>query len=350
MSKIRHVATVCDDGRIRLIKETLPPVLPGTICVRVHASLVSPGTELGGWKQLAKKREQKESFGEGRKFGYSNSGIVEEVGEGVSRFRIGQRVACIGYGFALHTDFAIVPQNLCVELPDAVSFEQASYSMLLATSIQSVHRAEPKLGENVAVVGMGLVGQLVAQLHQACGNYVIGWARNKIQLDVARKWGIDEVVQMQNENAVEKTKEFTKYKLLDTAVLAFPGQSGSTWKQVCDSMKITPDGHRMGRVVIVGGSEIELKWIPANMDIRFAARTGPGYHDQAWELGQDYPSVLVERTTQDNLQLGIDLIARKKVDVNILTTHYVNLLDVTESIDAILDNPQDILGLVFLNK
>ena len=97
--------------------------------IRSFASLVSPGTELGGWKNLFAKRGQADS-GDRRKFGYSCAGIVEETGEGVTRLKKGDRVAAIGYGMALHSDWNVVPQNLCVRLPDGVSFEQGSYAML----------------------------------------------------------------------------------------------------------------------------------------------------------------------------------------------------------------------------
>lgn len=347
MSLKRHVAAVCGDGRIRLVEENVPEVSEGMVLIRVYASLVSPGTELGGWKHLAALRREGGEIGTPRKFGYSNAGIVEAVGDNVSRFQKGQRVACIGYGFALHSEYAVVPQNLCVPLPDDISYEEGSYSMLLATAMQAVRRAEPALGEKVAVVGMGLVGQLTAQLHQVCGNFVIGWARNPIQIEIADKWGIDKAINMKTEDPVEATNAFTDGRGLDTAVLAFPGKAGNTWKAVCDSMKITPDGHRMGRVVMVGGSEIDCAWIAANMDIRFAARTGPGYHDSAWEKGNDYPPVFVEWTTEDNLKLGLELIRRRKIDVLSLTTHHVPLMEATEAIDSIINEPEKILGLVF---
>lgn len=345
----RHVAAVYNDGTIRLVTENIPELIPGTIRVRVHASLVSPGTELGGWKQLALAKKSKTAPGEPRKFGYSNAGTVEAVGKGVEQFVVGQRVACIGYGFALHSDYAVIPQNLCVPLPDTVTYEQGSYAMLLATAMQAVRRAQPELGERVAVVGMGLVGQLTAQLHQVSGNNVIGWARNTTQVDAANSWGIDQVIDTKTVDPVIATQKFTKNRGLDTAVLAFPGEAGDSWLQILESMKITPDGHRMGRAVIVGGSQVNLKWVPANMDVRFAARTGPGYHDDAWELGAKYPPVLVPWTTQSNLELGMELIEQKKVNVDALTSHRVNLFEVTETIDQLIEEPSKILGLVFEN-
>lgn len=347
MDLLRKVACVCSDGKIRLIEEKVPELAPGTVRIRAYASLVSPGTELGGWKNLFSKRGGEDS-GERRKFGYSNAGVVDAVGEGVTQFKLGDRVAAIGYGFALHSDWAVVPQNLCILLPDDVTYEQGTYAMLLATALQAVRRGQPEIGEKACVVGMSLVGQLTAQILTASGCRVIGWARNDYQVEAARKWGIADVINMKNCDPVVHTRAFTNERGLDQSVFSFPGNAGATWQQTLDCMKKTPDGHLMGRVVVVGGSAIELKWIPANLDVRIAARTGAGYHDDDWELGKDYPPVFMQWTTRTNLEVCFDLVRYGNVNVDSLTTHRVDLYDAEAQIDAI-ENPEAILGLIFKN-
>jgi threonine dehydrogenase-like Zn-dependent dehydrogenase len=197
---------------------------------------------------------------------------------------------------------------------------------------------------------LGLVGQLTAQLHQLAGNKVIGWARHEIQIDAARKWGMAAVIDSQTQDPVMETRHFTKDFGLDAAVLAIAGPTGDVWKQCCDCLKKTPDGHLMGRVVVVGGTEINLAWIPANMDIRIAARTGAGYHDNDWELGKDYPPVFMRWTTQTNLELCMELLDAKKINTEVLTTHRVPLIDVENKINDIIQEPDRILGMVFINK
>lgn len=118
----RHVAAVCGNGHIRLVEQDVPPLVPGAVLVEVHASLVSPGTELGGWHNLRKRREAPDEDAEPRPFGYANAGVVLAVGDGVDEFCPGDRVSCMGSGYAMHTDYAVVPHNLCVPLPEGVSF------------------------------------------------------------------------------------------------------------------------------------------------------------------------------------------------------------------------------------
>ena len=119
-------------GRITLIDSPVPEVEAGTVRVRVRTSLFSPGTEFGGWHRLENTADPGDTAP--RPFGYANAGVVEAVGAGVTRFCNGDRVACMGPG-ALHTNLAVVPQNLCVALPDGVAFGDAAYGHLAATAV-----------------------------------------------------------------------------------------------------------------------------------------------------------------------------------------------------------------------
>jgi threonine dehydrogenase-like Zn-dependent dehydrogenase len=273
--------------------------------------------------------------------------VVLQTGKGVGRFKKGDRVACIGAGYAQHTDFTVVPHHLCVRLPENVTFAQGSYAMLAATALQALRRNEPQFGEYTAVVGMGLVGQLAARLHQLAGNYVMGWDTNPFSLKTARKWGIDATAQVGQDDDVRLCREFTNGGGLDSAVIAFGGDCTKAYETIFECLKLTPDGHHMGRVVIVGGASIEFKWATSNIDIRMAARTGAGYHDEPWETGPDYPPVFMRWTTRTNLELCIRLIAEKKLNVDGLTTHTVSLSKVDKTIDAMIDHPEKILGVVF---
>lgn len=350
MNKKRKIAALTNDGRIVLIKQDIPELKPGSVMVDVHASLVSPGTELGGWSSLRAAREKPNAPVAPRPFGYSNAGCILKVGAGVKTVKPGDRVACIGGGYAQHTDIAVVPHHLCVPLPETVTYAQGSYAMLAATALQAVRRTEPEIGEWTLVAGLGIVGQLTARLFQLAGTYVIGWDSIPIRTELAQKFVADAVARIDMDDACALTNTFTNGEGLDTAAIAFGGDADSAMKSIQTCMKKSPDGHPMGRIIIIGGANFAYKSSPNNLDIRRSARTGPGYHDEQWEYGNDYPPVFMRWTTRTNLTLCMRLIAEGKLNVDALTTHRIPLEDVESGIDAILDNPDSILGVVFERK
>ena len=346
-AKKRRIATVGGDGVIRLEEQNLPPLGDGAVLVEVHASLVSPGSELGGWRGLSRRRRSPDSGIEPKPFGYANSGVVLEVGGGVDRFEVGDRVCCMGGGYACHSDYAVVPHHLCVHLPDEVTFAQGAYGHLAATALHALRRNAPEFGEYTAVVGLGLVGQLAAQVHRLAGCYVIGWDTVDLRLETARRTGIDAAVNSAEENAAEATAAFTGGAGLDSGVMAFGGDGTEAFEQLQGCLKRAPDGPRAGRIVIVGGTTIDYAAATFNVDIRRSARTGPGYHDEEWEHGADYPKVYMRWTTRTNLELCMRLIAEGKLQVDPLTTHTIALEDVEKEVERIVGEPDRILGVVF---
>jgi threonine dehydrogenase-like Zn-dependent dehydrogenase len=352
--KKRRVAAVYGDGHIRLVEQDVPELKKGSVLVEVHASLVSPGTEVRSWRGLAERRKHPDKSIDPKPFGYSNSGVVLEVGEGVEKLRAGDRVACVGNRYAMHTDFAVVPHNLCIKLPESLSFDQGfaqgSYAMLAATGLHAMRRSTPEFGWNVAVVGLGIVGQLTAQLFQLGGCYVIGWETINQRSKIAEAWGIDAVTSADGEQEVASSAKFTGGYGLDAAVIAFGGDATGTVKSLERSVKLSPDWHPMGVIVFVGGAGFNFTGSLTNIDYRRASRTGPGYHDEAWEFGTAYPPVFMRWTTETNLQLCLRLIAEGKLKVDPLTTHTIPLEKVDEEISKALDDPDCMLGVVFTMK
>ncbi len=349
MKEKRIVAAVTGDGRIVPLEQEIPELEPGAVLVEVFASLVSPGTELGGWHSLRAARE-KTSDAAPRPFGYSNAGRVLKVGADVTRFKPGDRVACIGAGYAQHTNYAVVPHHLCIALPDNVTYAQGSYAMLAATGLQALRRAAPEFGEWTLVAGLGLVGQLTARLFQLAGNYVIGWDSIPMRTSLAKRCNADDAIQIGQGDICEQTRSFTGGEGLDTAVVAFGGNADAAMKDIETCMKKSPDGHPMGNVIVVGGARFTYTSSMTNIDIRRASRTGPGYHDKNWENGVDYPPVFMRWTTRSNLALCMRLIAEGRLNVDALTTHCIPLQDVEAGVNAMLDDPDSILGVIFVNQ
>ena len=350
MSKNRIIAMTTTDGRFQLDEQKIPELLPGMVLVSVKAALVSPGSNLGGgWKSFSERQKDSSAEIGAKPLGYANAGIVVSVGKGVTRFSEGDRVACIGAGHAFVSDYTVVPHNLCVKLDERVSFENGSYIMLLATALHALRRGDPNFGEFTAVAGLGIVGQLVSRLFQLSGNYVIGWGTFSLRVQLARKWGIDAAVEVGKEDELAATMAFTEGNGLDSAVMAFGGDGNRAINNLIQCMKVSPDGHGMGCIVIVGNPTFEFRSPLNNIDIRRSSRVGSGYHDKTWERGNDYPPVFMRWTTRTNLELSVRLLAEKKVDVESLTTHQIPLRDIEARMPEVLAKPEDILGVVFVN-
>ena len=137
---------------------------------------------------------------------------------------------------------------------------------------------------------------------------------------------------------------------MDCGIICFGGDGTAAFEQIYQMLKQAPDTHRMGRIVIVGGARISHGFAAAlgNVDVLSAARTGPGYHDEAYEHGNDYPPVFVEWTTRRNLEEVLRMIAEKKLDVQSLITHEYPLDQAAEGCDRLIFSPGEALGVVFL--
>lgn len=341
----RRVAAIDGSGQGVLLEEEIGAPGAGVLQVEVRASLISPGTELGRVPAL---RETPDAQKAPRPFGYASAGVVTAVGEGVSGVEAGDRVACMGGGYALHADVAHVPVNLTTPIPDGVDFEQAAFAHLAATALHAIRRAAPVFGENGMVIGLGLVGQLSARFGQLSGCHMLGVDRFAARRDLAQKGGVEAVAGAEGEDPVAVAHEASNGYGMDFGIIAFGGDATAAFQQIVASLKMTPDTHRMGRVVIVGGARIEHGFAAAlgNVDVRSAARTGPGYHDEAWEHGADYPRVFVEWPTRRNLAECLRAVADGRLGVTDLITHRFALADIGTAVDELVERPQQALGVV----
>ena len=344
----RRVAAIDGAGKFILVKEKTPEPKPGEVLIEVKASLISPGTELRGIHQM-RKNPQPET--KPCKFGYSNAGIVIKQGRGCEDIPLGLEVACIGAGYALHSDYTCIPRNLLVPKPKELSFEEAAFVHLGATAMQAIRRAELQLGENFLVVGLGIVGQLAVQMGKIAGAHVMGMDLIPMRLDLARKGGADLVFNPKEKNPLKCANEFTRHYGLDCALIAFGGNATETIEQVTAMMKTAPDTHKMGRIVIVGGANFQTHGWPismGNVDIRTSSRTGPGYHDEKYEHGGDYPPVFVQWTTKRNMEEVLRFAAEGKINLEMLITHRIPLDKFSAGAEILLTSPDKALGVILI--
>ena len=323
-----------------------PAVQRGRVLVRAAASLVSAGTErafveLGRKSLLGKARERpdlvgkvvekvraeglrgalqsvREKLDESHALGYSAAGIVVEVGEGVTEFRAGDRVACAGTGYAAHAELLSVPKNLCVRLPEGVDFEAGAFATLGAIALQGVRLAEPTLGESVAVVGLGLIGQLAAQLLKANGCRVFGVDLDPARVELAKALGADDG-RATGAGLKEAVLKWSRGRGADAVLLTAATQSDEPVELAGEISRLR------GRVVAVGlvGMNVPRQsYFQRELTLRVSMSYGPGRYDPEYEeRGHDYPLPYVRWTEGRNLEAFLDQVAAGGVKTAPLVTH-----------------------------
>jgi threonine dehydrogenase-like Zn-dependent dehydrogenase len=340
-------------GEVRVVEVPEPVVRPGTVLVRTSHSLISAGTEsasigsggrrenlvlkairnpalvmkvvdrvashgLKSTAELVKTRVSTEMPS-----GYSCAGIVEAVGEGVVDIHVGDRVACAGAGYANHAAVNVVPRNLVARIPDAVSFEEAAFVTLGAIALQGVRRAEPGLGDRVAVLGLGLLGQITAQMLRAAGAVVIGVDVRPDRVARAQALGLDQGFTVAERDFVAGILERTSGRGADAVIVTAAGGDAGLLNKAFEACR------RKGRVVLVGDVPIRIqrdKIYKKEIDFLISTSYGPGRYDPAYEEGgHDYPFGYVRWTEGRNLEEVLRQVAAGSLRVKPLVdaTHPV---------------------------
>jgi threonine dehydrogenase-like Zn-dependent dehydrogenase len=342
----RMMGAITGDGQVVLQRGVpLPEPGPADVTIRVEASLISPGTELA---MIQGRRDHPCGEASPAPFGYACAGTVIKAPEVARHLPEGCRVVAMGAGKALHADIVQVPVNLVAPIPGDVASGEAVYACLGATALQAVRRAGPELGEYGLVLGMGIVGNLAAQLCRIAGVRVCAWEGLRGRRAIAMSCGIQTCLDPNAAEALCETGAFAAPYGIDFSIFSFGGMATEAYETVKHVMKESSDGHRMGRIVLVGGCQMMVEGgAPGgNLDIRISSRTGPGYHDPAWEAGADYPAAFVPFTTQRNLREILTLIAEHRLRVAPLTTHTLPLKDIAQATDLLRKHPDQTLGIV----
>ena len=338
-----------------------PIVSENSILVAVSYSCVSIGTEIAGVKMsglplyrralkqpenvkrvLEMMRDQgvkrtmdrvRGKLSAGSPTGYSAAGIVIAVGDNVQGFSVGERVACAGAGIANHAEVINVPVNLAVKIPENVSDHDASTVTLGAIALQGVRRTNPTLGETVAVIGLGILGQITVQLLKANGCKVIGTDIDNEKVELGLKHGIDYGINPGSDDFVEKVLKHTDGLGADAVLITAASESNEIVSQAMQATR------KKGRVVLVGDVGLNLKrgdFYSKELDFFISTSYGPGRYDPFYEEGgNDYPLAYVRWTENRNMEAYLDLISKggmelttipyEKYDVNEATTAYDRL-------------------------
>ena len=250
MNPMKQVIQDVRSGKTSVIEVPVPSPGPGMALVRTAASLVSAGTERAlveftGKSLLGKARSrpdlvrqvlekvQREGLittieavqnrlDQAMPLGYASAGTIVSVGDGLHGFRTGDRVACAGGGYAVHAEYAVVPQNLLAHLPDNVDFEAGAFATLGAIALHGFRLAEPQIGERVAVIGLGLLGLLSVGIARAAGCSVFGVDLDPERVERATNLGATAVT---NSNAEEMAATFSQGFGCDVVLICADTQS-----------------------------------------------------------------------------------------------------------------------------
>lgn len=279
--------------------------------------------------------------------GYSLAGRVVQVGGNCSGVNIGDRVACGGAGYANHAEINYVPKNLMVKIPDGVDDIDASFVTVGAIALQGVRQTAPLLGEKIAVMGLGLLGQLTVQLLKANGCKVIGSDIDPDKMALAKKLGCDEVCHASE--LIVKTNEFTGGYGVDAVIIA---ASTSSNQPITDAAEIS---RMRGRVVLVGmvGMDVPRNtYYKKELEIKLSMAYGPGRYDPEYEeKGIDYPYDLVRFTEQRNFEAFLGLIQEGKITPKELITHSYDFDEAMKAYDLLEGRIQEkYLGIVLEYK
>ncbi|WP_152018355.1 bi-domain-containing oxidoreductase [Aliarcobacter butzleri] len=279
--------------------------------------------------------------------GYSLAGRVVQVGDELSGINIGDRVACGGAGYANHAEINYVPKNLMVKIPDGVDDIDASFVTVGAIALQGVRQTAPLLGEKIAVMGLGLLGQLIVQLLKANGCKVIGSDIDPDKMALAKKLGCDEVCHASE--LIARTNEFTGGHGADAVIIA---ASTSSNQPITDAAEIS---RMRGRVVLVGmvGMDVPRNtYYKKELEIKLSMAYGPGRYDPEYEeKGIDYPYDLVRFTEQRNFEAFLGLIQEGKITPKELITHSYDFDEAMKAYDLLEGRIQEkYLGIVLKYK
>ncbi len=277
--------------------------------------------------------------------GYSNSGIIVAKGRMVRNFNVGDRVACAGSGFAAHAEFATIPVNLAVKIPNSIDFDSAGFTTIGAIAMQGIRRANVTFGETVIITGLGLLGLIAVQIAKAWGLVVIGTDMIDKRLDLATELGADFCLKANDTCFIEKVKEKTNGHGADAVIIYAATKSSGPANQALDACR------KKGRVVVVGAIGMDLmREAMYNKELDFVMSTsyGPGRYDETYELkGIDYPIGHVRWTENRNMMEFVRLLANDRIKVKNLISNRFNMDQVEEAYQILIENPEDNIACIF---
>lgn len=338
-----------------------PGLARGSLLIKSRATLISAGTErmlveFGKAGLVGKAKAQPEKvqqvldkirtdgllptldavfnrLEEPLPLGYCNAGVVVQAGDGVTAFNPGDRVVSNG----AHAELVVVPRNLCAQIPDGVSQEQAAFTVVASIGLQGIRLLQPTLGERVVVFGLGLIGLVTVQLLRAHGCEVLGVDLNPRRLELARSFGAETFDASGSGDAVNAVNAWTRGVGADGVVITASAKTDEIVHQAARMCR------KRGRIVLVGVVSLNLRrsdFYEKELTFQVSCSYGPGRYDERYEQGgQDYPVGYVRWTEQRNFQAVLDMMATGRLKVEELITHRYPLDQAPAAYVAVASDP-----------
>ena len=291
-------------GNTILEEVPVPQVKPGTVLIKTTRSLVSLGTErmlveFGKANFVEKARQQPDKvkqvldkmkaegimptleavfnkLGQPLPLGYCNVGVVEEVGNGVSDFKVGDRVASNGN----HTEYVVVPKNLAAKIPDEVTDDEAAFTVIGSIGLEGIRLVNPTFGETIVVIGLGLIGLVTAELLKANGCKVIGYDFDQQKVDIAFSKGITAFNPAQGTDPVKFVLQQTGEVGADGVIITASNKSDEIIHQAAEMSR------QRGRIVLVGVIGLNIRrddFYKKELSFQVSCSYGPGLYDENYE-------------------------------------------------------------------
>ena len=359
---MKQVVQSIGDGSLRIVEVPTPTCGPAEVLVSTTRSLLSTGTEKAVRelassslidkakarpdlvRQVLKKARTegvrntvqavRTRLDEDMPLGYSAAGVVLEVGSSVSGLVPGARVATASAG---HAEAQVVPSLLAVPIPEGVTDEAAAFGAVAAIAMQGLRQADVQVGGTVAVVGLGLVGQLTARMALASGLKVIGVDLRDWTVDLAVDAGAIGLVE-EGQGTTDAIVAHTRGRGVDAVLVTASTKSSDPVMAAVERVR------DRGTVVVVGDVGVELSRTPFYMkevDVRFARSYGPGRYERTYEeYGIDYPVGHVRWTEGRNIEAYLDLVASGRLRVDDLVTHVFGIDEAARAYDTIGEDPR----------
>lgn len=346
---MKQIIQDLNNGNTILEEVPAPFIKPGHILIQTTRSLVSLGTErmlveFGKSNLFQKAMQQPDKvkevlnkvktdglkptinavfnkLGQPLPLGYCNVGKVVAVGKGVEDISIGDRVASNGP----HAEYVCVAKNLVAKIPENVSDEAASFTVIGSIGLQGIRLANPTFGETFVVVGLGLIGLMTAQLLKANGCKVIGFDFDSAKVALAQQLGIDAVNPGDGVDQVAYVNNATRNVGADAVIIT---ASNKTNEIISQSAKMS---RKRGRIILVGVVGLDISradFYEKELTFQVSCSYGPGRYDDDYEQkGIDYPLAFVRWTEKRNFETILQAISTYSIQVEPLITERVLLED-----------------------